>query len=296
MTDQIETIELRNGNLRFSASSMGQGPLVILLHGFPDTRATFDHQVDFLANQGYRAVAVSSRGYEQKSQPGNGDYHLSSLAQDVFAWADCLDTKKFHLVGHDWGATIGFAATRLSPERIASFTALAVPQPARFAAVAMADKAQRKRSTYIAFFQLRGLAEWIVERKNWAYLRKLWQAWSPEWRFTDANFSIVQDAFSKPGVKKATLAYYRQALDRKSDEGTASLALQQPPVLVPTLGLCGAQDGCIGDDIFKAAMKPEDFPGGLNVECLSDAGHFLHVERSAAVNRNILNWLKKNPV
>lgn len=85
-----ETLTLANGPLRFTATAMGAGPLVILIHGFPDTRDTFAAQLPALAEAGFRAVAVSTRGYEPSSQPEDGDYHAHALASDVIAWIDAL--------------------------------------------------------------------------------------------------------------------------------------------------------------------------------------------------------------
>ena len=142
MTEGASPLTLTCGDLKFSAFEMGQGPVVVLLHGFPDTPATFRHQLPALAAAGYRAVAVTSRGYEPSSQPADGSYHVRNLAQDVVDWVVALGVPQAHLVGHDWGATIAYAAAALKPASFKTLTAIAVPQPARFGQLLMQDPAQ----------------------------------------------------------------------------------------------------------------------------------------------------------
>lgn len=288
----LETLTLANGPLRFTATAMGAGPLVILIHGFPDTRDSFAEQLPALAEAGFRAVAVSIRGYEPSSQPADGDYHANVLAGDVIAWIDALGESRAHLVGHDWGATIAFAATALAPERIASLSVLAVPHPARFAEAYMADPAQQARSAYILGFMSPD-AEAMITADDCAYLERLWRTWSPGWPFGHADIAPTRQAMAQPGVALAALTYYRQAFDTESDAGKAAQALIAGPFAVPTLGLTGDQDGCISADVFEASMRDADFPEGLRVERVIGAGHFLHREASGRVNALLLDWLRR---
>ena len=284
------SLTLTNGTLRFGARSLGDGPVVLLLHGFPDTRATFDAQLPALAAAGYRAVAVSLRGYEPSSQPTDGDYHAVRMAEDVIAWLDHLGAKQAHLVGHDWGASIAYAAAARAPARFASLTTLAVPHPARFAESYAVDAAQQARSTYILEFQAAGFETQIVAG-DCAYLAALWQRWSPGWTAPTSMLDAMRRTFATPGVARASLEYYRQAFDVTSPSGAATQALFAGPIAVPTLGICGEDDGCIAADVFCAAMRTEDFPGGLRVERIPGAGHFVHAERADAVNALLIDWI-----
>ena len=270
---------------------MGEGPLVLLLHGFPDTPRTWRLQMPALAAAGYRAVAVTLRGYEPSSQPRDGDFHVAALAQDVVDWADALGAQRAHLVGHDWGASIAYAAAALAPQRWLSLSTLAVPHPAAFAADLPSDKAQLQRIRYIMFFQLRGLSDWAIERKDWAYLERLWARWSPGWEWDPGDLQAMKIAFAQPGVKAAALSYYRQALDARSDAGKAGAALFARPIQVPTLGLTGQLDGCIGSDVFERCMPPALFPKGARVRRLAGVGHFLHLEQAQAVNALVLEFM-----
>ncbi len=288
-----EQIELANGPLRFSGRAMGDGPVVLLIHGFPDCNATFDHQLCGLAEAGFRAIAMATRGYQPSSQPENGDYHSIRLAEDVVAWADALGVERLHLVGHDWGANIAYAAAALAPERFASLATLAVPHPVRFAEAYAADATQQARSAYILEFLSPGFEERIVQQ-DCAYLEALWRAWSPTWAIPEEALSAMRSAMIQPGVARAALEYYRQAFDVESEAGKASHAMLARPLEVPTLGLCGTDDGCISADIFESAMRGEDFAAGVTVGRIAGAGHFLHAEKPHEVNEKLCDWLSRH--
>ena len=117
------------GPLVFTALEAGTGPLVLLIHGFPDGPETYSHQLTALAEAGFHAVAVTLRGYEDSSRPSDASYRIVDLAADVAGWMNALGETQAHLVGHDWGATIACAAAVSSPERVKTLTMIAVPPP-----------------------------------------------------------------------------------------------------------------------------------------------------------------------
>lgn len=288
----IEQYTLTNGPLRFSARAMGAGPVVLCLHGFPDTLHTFDALLPALAEAGFRGVAVAMRGYEPQSQPADGDYHAVRLAEDVSAWVDQLGGGPVHLIGHDWGATIAFAASALAPAKIASLTVLSVPHPVRFAEAYAVNPAQQARSHYIMEFQAPEADAGIIA-DNCAWLERLWRTWSPGWQDPNGPLADMRATFAQPGVSKATLDWYRQAFDVGSDAGIATQALFVDPIAVPSHGIVGEDDGCIAPDVFEAAMQEADFPAGLTVLRVPAAGHFLHLERPDVVNRLVVDWLRR---
>ncbi|MCE2913432.1 MAG: alpha/beta fold hydrolase [Pseudomonadota bacterium] len=270
---------------------MGEGPAVLLLHGFPDTPHTFGHQLPALAAAGYRAVAVTSRGHEPSSIPAEGSYRLRDLAQDVLDWLQALGEPRAHFIGHDWGATIGFAAMALQPAAFRSFTAIAVPTPRRFGEELRADTAQLQRSGYILFFQQEGVAERAVAADDWAYLERLWREGSPGWEPGPGALAALRRQFARPGVLPATLSYYRQALDTATPAAQAGAALLAVPTPVPTLGIHGARDGCIGADVFERSMRAADFAAGLALLRVEGTGHFVYQEQPDAVNERVIAFL-----
>lgn len=275
-------LTLRASGLAFTAHEIGTGPLVLLIHGFPDGPATWRDVAPRLADAGFRCVAVTLRGYEETSLSPAGQYRLADLAGDVVSWIEGLGERQAHLVGHDWGATIAFAAAVARPDRVASLVMVSVPHPMRFAAAMVQDKTQMKRSAYIMFFQLGALADWWVGNRNASFVERLWRKWSPGWTPDAAALADVRRRLSVRSIRSAALTYYRQALDR-SPAAAASHALLAGTVQAPVLGLIGENDQCISADIFRASMAATDFPGGLTTETVAGAGHFVQQERPKEV-------------
>ncbi len=289
------TIQLKANGLSFSAYEMGQGPLVLCLHGFPDHNRSFRHQLPALAGAGYRAIAPMLRGYEPSSQPPpgskSGGYHVVRMAEDVIGWLDHLKEEKCHLVGHDWGAVIGYAVAALAPQRFHSLSTLAVPPLRRLAQGIRKFPGQARKSWYMMFFQLRGVSDFWVERNNFAFLDKLWRDWSPRWDYPKDEMDLLKSTFKQPGVKKAALGYYRAFFDARSEGARATRKLTGSKISVPTLSMTGATDGCMDTRLYDAVCNPEDFPSGLRVVRVQGAGHFLHQEKPEEVNRHLLEWL-----
>ena len=294
MNSTVERVELCSGPLRFSAHVCGVGPTVVFLHGFPDVRETWVHQMQACADAGYRAVAVTARGYEGSSQPDDHDYRVPSMAADVVAWLESLNVEKAHVVGHDWGAVIARAAVAVAPDRFQSLCMMAVPNGTRVAKAMLRSPRQLWLSRYMLFFQLRGVAESRLRANDFASVDKLWRRWSPGWDYDSMLTSRVRKTLSEPGVLGAALAYYRQSLGAVSEDAREAFALAGRPVSVPCLALNGALDGCIDSSVFRSCMPAGDYPKGLALHTLSGVGHFLHLEAPGTVNQILLEWLRSH--
>ena len=293
----VEKRVLSNGALEFTALTCGMKenegrPLVVCLHGFPDNARSFRFQLPAMAKAGYRAMAPTLRGYEPSSQPQDEDYLLTTLARDVIAWSDDLGEDRVHLVGHDWGAAVAYMAGALAPTRFHSLTTLAVPHAARLPDGIREVPSQLVKSWYMMFFQLRGIAEFAVERNDWSLIKRLWKNWSPGFELPAEEWKSLRETFEAPGVKKAMLAYYRQNASPRvmlNLETTEAGSLTTVPVR--TLAITGADDGCMDTRIYDHVFSDEDFPKGFRVERIENAGHFAHQERPEEINRLILAWL-----
>ena len=291
----FESLDLHHGPLRFTALAQGKGPLVLCLHGFPDNARSYRFQLPALAAAGFRCVSLSLRGYEPGSIPADGSYTLEAIAGDVLAVADQLDAGPVHLVGHDWGAAVGYTAAALAPDRFSSLTAMAVPHSGRFLTAMARYPRQLALSSYMLFFQLRGIAEHMVARNDYDFIRRLWRKWSPGWELPEEEMRAVIATLGRPGVLKAALGYYRAALDPRALPYTAQARAQAMfQVPVPTLALTGENDRCIDTEVFIATMKEEDFPRGLETRQVANAGHFLHQEQPDVVNTMLLEWLGRH--
>ena len=287
-----EQLSFEHGALTFSAVAMGDGPIVLCLHGFPDNAGSYRHQLPALAEAGYRAVSLTLRGYEPSSIPIDGDYTMETIATDILAVIESLDTGPVHLVGHDWGAAVAYVAAAAAPERFKSLTVMAVPHAGRFAREGLRIPKQLRLSWYMGFFNIPWLSDWVVQRQEYAFIRKLYRDWSPGWQPEPGVLDSVTQTLSQPGVRSAALGYYRAALSIKALLVSAEEAHYAVPV--PTLGLSGERDGCIACDVFEQLMVAEDFPKGLTFSRIAEAGHFLHQERPGQVNREIVDWLNLN--
>ena len=293
---ESETLELEANGLRFHAQARGEGTPVLCLHGFPDHADSFRFQLPSLADAGYRAIAPTMRGYEPSSQPAtqSAAYHPMRLASDVIAFARTLGKgQPVHLLGHDWGAIAGALACLREPELFCSYTSVAI---ANFQAVEDGVRhhpIQLWNSWYILFFQLRGVADAVVARNDFAFLEWLWHSWSPGWHWPPEAMEGLKQTFRKPGVARAALAYYRAMLNPFLKDSKDLSKLTRKPVRVPTLAVTGALDGCIDTALFDH-IDPSLYPAGLRVERIEDAGHFVHQEKPEVFNSMLLDWLAKH--
>lgn len=290
----ISTITMTQGELTFTARSAGEGPLVLLLHGFPDDNRSFDAQLEVLAAAGYRAVAPMMRGYEPSSQPAKDLYHLTHLASDVFAWLKFLNAKQCHLIGHDWGALTAYVAAALEPKKFLSLTTLAIPHMRRGLSGVTGVPMQLFKSSYILLMQLPKISEMIVGRDNLAFVETLWKRWSPNWHYSSEEIEEVKATFRQPGVVHATTQYYRCLLSPLSLSAQQSWSLLTSRLSVPLLAMAGETDGCMDARLYEHVMQAQDFEKGLSVHVLPTVGHFLHRENPADVNTLILDWIAQH--
>lgn len=286
------------GALRFPVREAGPagGFPVILLHGFPDSHHSWDEQLVALGDAGYRAIAPALRGYAASAIPDDGDYYLTTITGDVVGLMDALELPRAHLVGHDWGAAIGWLAIAQYPQRFVSFSSLAIPPLGGMLKAIRRYPMQLRNSWYMAFFQLRGLADHVVARNDFAFIEKLWRDWSPGWQWPAQNMERVKETFRQPGVPKAALGYYRHLFDWLAPESMQGQKLIRQRIDLPVLVLQGRTDGCMDARLPAASVVPSQFTKGVKLEVVEGAGHFLHQEQPAAVNRLLLDFLAGHAV
>lgn len=275
--------------LRFAYLEEGKGPLVLLLHGFPDTAATWSHQMSALAAAGYRAVAPYLRGYHPTEVPQGGFYDKATLASDVAALVDTLGGgQPVHLIGQDWGAIISYAVLAAYPEQIRRAVVMAVPHPAQVAASLLVPK-HVHRSFHWWFFQLADLPEKALAKDDHAFIDYLWTYWTSPGHEDTAHIRAIKTMLMQPGVLSATLGYYRAMFDpSKGDPRLTQLRRRmENPIRVPTLALCGSED--LRQELMVDQSR--HFVGEYCYRSVAGAGHFLHREQPTEVTRLILDWL-----
>src|ERR1700722_4381888 len=153
MESQMKTRVVRASNINFTVLEMGQGPLVLCLHGFPDTAHSFRHQMPALAGAGYHGVAAFMRGYAPTEAPADGRYDSAVLSEDALALVEALGYKDAVIFGHDWGAVAAYGAAASAPDRVRKLVTAAVPYGNKFFESLATNYAQQRRSWYMFFFQ-----------------------------------------------------------------------------------------------------------------------------------------------
>lgn len=291
-----KTLKMNRGKGEFtavlhqSADTTGYSPLIVCLHGFPDNIHTYDALIPGLLEQGYRVLTPVMRGYEPSSVQADRNYSVIQLAEDILAWLDHLGEQRVFLAGHDWGAVTGWTLIALAPERFHAFASLAIPHLGAFLPGIRDIPSQVFYSWYMSFFQLRGLADWVMRQRDWALVRLLWRRWSPGWAVPDSVMASVLATLSQPGVASASLGYYRSMYQLWSTESRQALALTRKPVKVPVLALGGLDDGCISPAMFEHCMAKVLLPGFVESRQLPDLGHFLHLEKPDVISDRILSF------
>lgn len=285
-------IDTSAGTFEALGAGAADAPLVLCLHGFPDHPPSFVPLCDRLARAGYRAVAPWMRGYAPSV--ASGPYDVDTLAADAVAIADALAPgAPVAIVGHDWGAAATYAALARRPERFSAAVTLAVPHPLAFVENAARQPDQLARSWYMAFFQLRGLSDRVVAAHDFAFVERLWRRWSPAYLPDPAAMRALKACLAES--MPAPLSYYRavmwpprQALARARGQTGAGRAIS-----VPTLHLCGHDDGCIG----PAASHGQDrfFSGPFRSVQMMGVGHFMQLEAPDRVAALVLDWLSRHP-
>lgn len=258
----------------------GDGPAVVLLHGWPDRAELWSHQVDALAAAGYRVVAPDLRGFGESDRPAEVEhYRMRALRADVLGVADALGVDRFALAGHDWGASLGWALA-LASDRVTRYAAFSVGHPA---AMATAGFAQKAMSWYMLWFQFPGVAEDVVPADDWRFLRSWAHAAFPDGHPLPER--QIAD-LARPGALTASLNWYRANIDPATFVRFEPPAL--PPVRVPVLGVWSDGDLALTEgQMRRSAESCADF----RYETVTGCGHWIPQEAPERATELLLDFL-----
>jgi epoxide hydrolase 4 len=277
--------------VRLHYAEAGEGPLVVLLHGFPEFWYSWRHQIPALADAGFRAVAVDMRGYNVSSKPrGVRAYRGEALAGDVRALIRALGEERAHVVGHDWGALVAWETAMRHPEVVERLAILNVPHPARMLE-GLRTARQLKRSWYVFFFQLPWLPEAAFRARDFEFPRRMLRedTVNPD-AFTPADVERFVEAWAQPGALTASINYYRAAF-RHSGALWDMLRRRSgalEPVRAPTLVIWGEQDSALGSELAEPDRR---WVPDLRVERLPDASHWVQNDVPERVNELLTGFL-----
>jgi pimeloyl-ACP methyl ester carboxylesterase len=273
---------VETNGVRLHYVAAGSGPLVLLLHGFPEFWYSWRHQLPALATR-FRVVAPDLRGYNLSDKPQTG-YDLTTLINDISGLVAALGERRAHVVGHDWGGALAWALAIRDPDRVERLAILNAPHPALMLHELRRPR-QLRRSLYIGLFQLHGMAERAVARDDYAVVRRTFRGADRARAFlADGDIQRYVDAIARPGALSAALAYYRQLPHPSSFRAISPLRV----ITAPTLVLWGEQDPYLGPELLDGL---DDWVRDLYVRRFAAAGHWLNQQEPERVNAELLAFL-----
>lgn len=277
----IETNGLR---LHVLQDGPKDGPLVILLHGFPEYSYAWKRQIPYLASAGYRVWAPDQRGYNLSDKPdGISAYSLDELAADVIGLIDAAGQEKVFLIGHDWGAGVAWWLAAKFPERLSKMVVMNVPHGAVMQKHLRSNFAQIRKSWYIIFFQIPWLPEFLARQGNWKFLTKLLRNSSRHDTFTHSDLDKYREAWSQPNAFRSMLNWYRSYV-RKPPTLPAN-----PRITVPTLLIWGVRDIALGREMAQPSI---DLCDDGRLVFIEEATHWVQHDAADRVNELIYSFLK----
>jgi len=287
---EITTRTIEANGLSFVIDEAGEGDNVALfLHGFPESKHSWRHQLPLLAKLGWRAVAFDQRGYGDSSRPkGVKAYDLENLMADAGAVFDALGARRRLLIAHDWGAIVAWCFAMDRIRDLEGLVIMNVPHPAVFQADIRNNPAQRKKSWYVFFFQLPWLPELALTANG---ARAIGRAFSDmavdKSRFTEADLAHYRQNALKPGAATAMVNWYRAG----ARNGMKKWAPGKAPVIdIPTLMIWGEEDTALGIELTEGyGPYVRDF----TLQRLPGVSHWVQQEAPEAVNARLESWLKE---
>lgn len=281
----MEQLSFKNGDVGLHAVAAGpqDGPVVVLLHGFPEFWYGWRQQIDPLAAAGFRVIVPDQRGYNLSSKPpGVAAYALTELVSDVIAVADQLGRKKILLAGHDWGAAVAWGAALLHPQRIAKLAVVNVPHPSVMRKFLSTSPRQLLRSWYMFFFQLPWLPEAIFSSFSFRIGSEALRHSSRPGTFSAEDLAQYRAAWSQPGALTGMMNWYR-ALFR------ARAKFPDKTVRVPTRILWGERDAFL---LAEMARESLGYCTDAELFTIANATHWLQHEEPARVSELLIDFFQ----
>ncbi len=269
-------VETNGIKLHVAQAGPVDGPLVILLHGFPEFWYGWQRQIPFLAEQGFRVWAPDQRGYNLSDKPAGIDaYRLGTLSQDVIGLIDAAGRDTAYLVGHDWGAAVAWNTAISHRERIKKLAILNVPHLQVFTETLRHNPRQMLKSWYMGFFQIPLLPEFLLTVGDAQGAAQMLIRSSHPRTFSDADLAEYVRAWKQPGAMTAMLNWYRAAVQR------SPAIPDDPRVHMPTLIIWGKQDVAL---TFEMAQKSSEFCDQGRLVSFPEATHWVQHDEPHQVN------------
>ncbi len=281
----METIYFQNGAVQLHAVAAGpqDGPVVVLLHGFPEFWYGWHKQIEPLAAAGFRVIVPDQRGYNLSSKPtGVASYALTELVSDVITIADQLGQQKIFLAGHDWGAAVAWSATLLHPQRIAKLAVLNVPHPSVMRRFLSTRPRQLLRSWYMFFFQLLWLPEAIFSAFHFHIGTRALLRSSRPGTFSPDDLAQYRAAWSQPAALTGMINWYRALFRHR-------VKFPDRTVHVPARILWGERDAFLLSEMAHESLR---YCTDAELFTFADATHWLQHEESVKVSQMLVEFFR----
>ncbi len=285
--------EIIANGARFHAVELGEGPLVLLLHGFPEFWWCWRHALVALADAGFRAVAPDLRGYGASDKPPRG-YDAFTLAADCAGMVRALGERDAVVAGTGWGGLLGWSMAALHPSDVRRLVVLAAAHPRRLRTALAGDARHRLGAgRHVLGFQAPRLAERYLTRDDAIAVERLLEAWSgPGWPDPETA-GRYREAMQIPGVAHSSLEYYRWAIrSLVRSDGLRYGRQMSGAVTTPTLQVHGAMDGCVPP--AAAAGSGEWVAAAYEWHLLEGVGHFPQEEAPDRVAELLIRWARED--
>lgn len=287
---QSQIIPLNQITLHVMTDGPEHGTPVILLHGFPEFHYGWRHQVPALVEAGFRVIVPDQRGYNLSEKPrGIAAYDVDVLAGDVIALMDHFGIRKARIAGHDWGAVVAWTTALNHPGRVERLAIMNVPHPDVMTEFVLRNPAQRKKSWYVFFFQLPGLAEWMLSAGNFKNLGRMLQQSGRRNTFTETDITEYKKAWSQKGAVTAMLNWYRAVFRR----GLRFAFSQNKPaarrVTVPVMMLWGRRDVALSADMARPSI---DLCDAGELTFYDKATHWVQHDAKEEVNQKLIGFMR----
>ncbi len=258
------------------------GPLVILLHGFPEFWWGWRYQIAPLTDAGFRVLVPDQRGYNLSDKPeGRSAYDLDTLAKDVIGLADALGRQTFHVVGHDWGGLVAWWTASRYPDRVARMVVLNAPHPSVVGSYMRSHPTQMLRSLYAGFFQIPRLPEAMLSANGHRSLKDALLRTSRRGTFSDEDIALYEKSWLQPGALTAMLNWYRALPLRPT--------MKDATVQAPTLVIWGSRDRFLEKGLAEASLA---LCKAGDIRWIESATHWVHHEEPEVVNEALVGFLK----
>lgn len=269
-----KTVGIDSGS--FPVVDHGEGPVVLLLHGFPDSRHLWRYQVPALADAGFRVIAPDLRGFGDAPKPAAVEaYDLSHVMNDVTSIAAELGIETVRLVGHDWGADVAWLLAATEPTFVERVVALSVGAPGNSQTRTIE---QREHLWYAYFFLFEDVAEAWLKHDDWQLFR--------EWTREQGDQERYLEDLSRPGALTAGLNWYRANF---RPQPPAESNVDYPNVTCPVLGVWS--DGDFGLTEGHMTGSEEKVDGPWRYEKLTGAGHWMMLDKPAELNDHLVEFV-----